>query len=64
MQVRISAESTLAGWPGRYISVQRYGRLSMVLLKLKDPLEQFVRRREFIPGSWFLPCCDMTLSKV
>ena len=26
----------------------------MVLLQLKDPLELFVKRREFLPGSAFL----------
>ena len=32
----------------------------MVVLQLKDPLELFVKRREFLPGSGFLPHCDMT----
>ena len=36
--------------------------LSMVLLQLKDPLELFVKRREFFPGSWFLSCHAMTLA--
>ena len=32
----------------------------MVLLQLKDPLN-YVKRREFLPGSrFFLSCCDMT----
>ena len=34
----------------------------MALLKLKDPMELFVKRREFLPGSGFLSCCDMTLA--
>ena len=32
----------------------------MVLLKLKDPLELFMKRREFLPGSGFLSSRDMT----
>ena len=52
------------GWPGRHIymniNVRRYGGLSMVLLQLKDPLELFVKRREFLPGSGFLSRLDMT----
>ena len=38
---------TKAGWPGRYINLRCCGGLSMVLLQLKDPLELFVKRREF-----------------
>ena len=41
-----------AGWPGRYINVWRCGRLSMVLLQLTDPLELFVKRREFSSRFW------------
>ena len=48
-----------AGWPGRYINVRHCGGLSMVLLQLKDPLELFVKSREFLPGSGFLSR-DMT----
>ena len=34
----------------------------MVPLQLKDPLELFVKRRKFLPGSGF-PChCDTTLA--
>ena len=47
------------GWPGRYINVQHFGWLSMALLQLKDPLELFVKSREFLPGSGFLSCSDM-----
>ena len=36
----------------------------MVLLRLKDPLELFMKRREFLPGSGFLSCRDMTLEAV
>ena len=43
-----------AGWPGHYINVRRYSGLSMVPLQLKDPLELFVMRREFLPSSKFL----------
>ena len=32
----------------------------MVLLQLKDPLELFVKIREFLPGSGFLSRRDMT----
>ena len=32
----------------------------MVLLQLKDPLELFVKSREFLPGSGFLSRRDMT----
>ena len=49
-----------AGQPGCYINVGRCGGLSMVLLQLKDPLELFVKSREFLPGSGFLSCRDMT----
>ena len=48
-----------AGWPGRNINMQHFGRLSMVLL-LKDPVELFVRRREFFPDSGFLSLRDVT----
>ena len=36
------------------------GGLSMVLLQLKDPLELFMKSREFLPGSRFLSRRDMT----
>ena len=52
-----------AGWPGRYINVQHCGGMSMVLLQLKDPQELFVKRRKFLPGSWFPSCDDMTYRK-
>ena len=32
----------------------------MVLLQLKDPLELFGERREFLPGYGFLSYCDTT----
>ena len=32
----------------------------MVLMQLKDPLERFVKSREFLPGSGFLSRRDMT----
>ena len=35
----------IAGWPGRYINVRQCGRLSMVLLQLKDPLELFEKEK-------------------
>ena len=31
----------------------------MVLLQLIDPLELFVKRKEFLPGSGFPSRCDM-----
>ena len=49
-----------AGWPGRYKNVRRCGGLPMVFLQLKDPLELFVKSREFLPGSGFLSRRDMT----
>ena len=44
---------------GRYINVRHCGELSMVL-QLKDPLELFVKSREFLPGSGFLSRHNMT----
>ena len=49
-----------AGWPGRYINVRHCRGLLMVLLQQKDPLELFVKSREFLPGSGFLSRRDMT----
>ena len=49
-----------AGWPRRYINVRCCEGLSMVLPQLKDPLELFVKRRGFLPGSGFLSRRDMT----
>ena len=49
-----------AGWPDRYINVWRCRGLSMVLMQLKEPLELFVKSREFPPGSGFLSRRDMT----
>ena len=37
-----------------------YGRLPMVVLQLKDPLELLLMTREFLPSSGFLSRCDMT----
>ena len=48
------------GCPGCYINVGHRGALSMVLLQPKDPLELFVKRREFPSGSGFLPRRDIT----
>ena len=48
------------GWHGRYINVRRCGGLSIVLMQLEDPLELFVKRREFLPVSGFLSRCGMT----
>ena len=42
------------------INVRRCGGMYMVLLELKDHLELFVKRSEFLPGSRFLSCRDMT----
>ena len=47
-------------WPGLYINVRCCGELPMILLQLKDPLELFVKIREFFPGSRFLSRRDMT----
>ena len=49
LQVKVSAGSSLAGWPGRYINVQ-----------WKDPLDLSIKRREFLPGSRFISRRDMT----
>ena len=57
----VTIPGSQAGWPGRYINVRRCGRLPMVLLQQKDPLELFVKSREFLPGSGFLSRGDMTL---
>ena len=59
-QVRVYAGSLYAGWLGHYINVQRCEGLSMVLLQLKDPVELFLKRYEFLPSSGFLSCRDMT----
>ena len=32
----------------------------MALLQLEDPLELVMKSREFLPGSGFLSCRDMT----
>ena len=37
--------------PGRYINVRHCGGLALVLLQLKDPLEVFMKRSEFLPRS-------------
>ena len=58
--VRVIAGSPYACQPGRYINVRRCGGLSMVLIQLKDPLELFVQKMEFLPGSWFPSRRDMT----
>ena len=50
------------GWPGCYINVRRYGALSMALLQLKASFELFMNRIEFLPGTLFLSCQDLTLS--
>ena len=34
----------------------------MALLQLKDPLELFMKRRKFLPGSRFLSRRDMTVA--
>ena len=56
----ISARSSLVGWPVRKINVQQCGGLSVVLLQLKDLLEVFVKKREFITSSKFLSYPDVT----
>ena len=57
--VRVSAGSSQAGWLGHFINVRHCGGLSMFHLQLKDPLELFVKRREYIPGSGILYHRDM-----
>ena len=39
-----------------------FGGLLIVLLQLKDPLELFVKRKEFLPGSGFISHRDVTLA--
>ena len=51
--VRVSAESSQTSWPGRFIDMLICGGLYMVLLKQKDPLELFVKRRVLFPVSSF-----------
>ena len=46
-----SAGFPLVGWPGCYINGRHCRGLSKVLLQLKDPLELFVKRKEFLPSS-------------
>ena len=60
LQVRITARSQDAGWPGRFINVQHYGGLYIVLLQLKEPLKLLMKRKKFLAGSRFPSCCDMT----
>ena len=50
----------IAGWSGRFINVRHFGGLSMVPLQLTDPLELYVKRGDFFPGSGFLSRHDMT----
>ena len=57
--VTTPASPAWAGWRGRYINMRHCGGLFMVLLQLKDPLEQFVRKREFILSSRFLSRCNV-----
>ena len=59
-QVRVSAGSPLEGGLGCYIDVRYCGRLSMVFLQLKEPMELLLKKRVFPPGSRYLSCCDMT----
>ena len=48
------------GWHGRYVNVWRCGGMSLVLLQPKDPMELFVKRREFLHGSRFRSRRDMS----
>ena len=56
----VSAEFPITGWSGRYIHVWCCRGLSMVFLPLKDHLELFRKRSEFLRGSGYLSCCVMT----
>ena len=51
------------GLLGCIINVRHGGGLLMVLLLLKDPLELFMKRREFLPGSGFLSHSERKNSK-
>ena len=59
-QVQVSTGSPEVGWHHHYINMRHCGGLAMVFVQLKDPLELFVKRREFLPDSRFLTQCDMT----
>ena len=61
-QVWVPALFPWAGWPGHFINEWCCGGLSVVPLQLKDPLELFVKRREFLLSSWFLYRCAVTLA--
>ena len=54
----------VSGWPGRYINVRNCGELYMVLMQMKDPLEVFVNRREFLPSSRFFISSQYDLEAV
>ena len=59
-QVRVSAGSSIKGWPGRYIHDRLCGGLAVVLLQLKDPLELFEKRKKIFSGFRFPFRCDTT----
>ena len=58
-QVWVSAGSP-SGLAWLLYKCAAWGGLSMVLLQLKEPLELFVKRREFLADSEFLSRRDMT----
>ena len=52
----------MSDWLDHYINVQRSEGLCMSLLQLKDPVEIFVKRREFffpIPGFYQVTKYDL-----
>ena len=59
--VMIGAGSRQTCWPGRFINMRRSGGHPMAFLQLKDLLELFVNRREFLPIYGFLSRCDIPL---
>ena len=59
-QVRVSAGSLSGLAWALYKCAVLLGALYMVILQLKDPLELFVKRREFLPGSGFLSRRDLS----
>ena len=48
------------GWPGLYTNARSCGVLSMILLKLEDPLELFAKSREFLLGFGISSHRDLT----
>ena len=52
----------MSDWLDHYINVQRSEGLCMSLLQLKDPVEIFVKRRDFflVPGFYHITKYDLS----